>query len=365
MKNALRLAPLLLLCAAAPPEPKRIVYGWFPASMNDWSTSAIDWKTVTHLSFRSVVLKPDGAVEPGYGATPERIRKLVEEAHRHGVKVTVLTWGTTPEGSSKYLAAHQEKIVDGLLAFVKTHNLDGVNIDDETWQKTNSTDNGPNRERVTAFFKLLRDKLKAARPDCHLSWASPGVISPDDKFGDSWPDYKAIADLIDAYTVMSYVMAPPGIGWTGSAQPLGGGGKVGSHPRDYRTLVQDYLAATGGRKEKLVLGLGNDRGGAEWDCRTDRPLAPVVGRHRPLTAAEARANAEKHGRKFDPNQKAPWYCYAKGDGFVQGWYEDDESMAAKLAFFREQDLAGVCIWVLDGAKEPPETFQVLRKHFLE
>ena len=89
--------------------------------------------------------------------------------------------------------------------------------------------------------------VKAARPDYHLSWASPGVISPDDKFGDSWPDYKAVAELIDAYTVMSYVMTPPTIGSTGSAQPLGGGVKIGSHARDYRTLVQDYLAATGGR----------------------------------------------------------------------------------------------------------------------
>ena len=362
MKNALRAAAaVLLLCAAAPPAPKRIVYAWFPSNVNDWSTAAIDWKAITHLSFRSVVLKPDGAVDPGYGATPERIRNLVDEAHRHDVKVTVLTWGTTPEGSSKYLAAHQEKIVDGILAFVKAHNLDGVNLDDETWRKTNTTDNGPNRERVTAFFKLLRAKLK----DYHLTWASPGVISPDDKFADSWPDYAAIADQIDAFTVMSYVMAPPGIGWTGSAQPLGGGGKVGTHPRDYRTLVQDYLTATGGKKDKLVFGFANDRGGTEWDCRSDQPLSRIVGRARPLTAADARANAAKHGRRFDPDQKAPWYCAPKGDGFVQGWYEDDESLAAKLAFFREQDVAGVCIWVLDGAKEPPETFQVLRKHFLE
>jgi len=359
---------LLLVCTTAPAvpaAPKRVVYGWFPTNLNDWSTAALDWSAITHLSFRSVLLKPDGAVEPGYGATPDRIKKLVDEAHGKGVKVTVLTWGTNPAGSSQYLAKHQEKVVDGLLAFVKTHNLDGVNIDDETWRSTNTTDNGPNRDRVTSFFKLLHDKFKAARPDYHLSWASPGVISPDDKFGDSWPDYKAVAEYLDAYTVMSYVMAPPGIGWTGSAQPLGGGGKVGGHPRDYRTLVQDYLAATGGKKEKLVLGIANDLGGSEWDCRTDKPLSPVIGKHRPLTAAEARANAEKHGRKFDPNQKAPWYCYPKGDAFVQGWYEDDESLAAKLEHFREQGVAGVCVWVLDGAKEPPETFKALRKHFLE
>src|SRR6185295_4072022 len=106
---------------------------------------------ITHLCFRSVILKPDGSVDPGYGATPERIRKLVQEARSHGVKVTVLAWGTTSEGSSRYLARHAEKTVDNLLAFVKTHDLDGVNIDDETWKKDNSEIPGPNRDLVTAF----------------------------------------------------------------------------------------------------------------------------------------------------------------------------------------------------------------------
>lgn len=354
----------------APSAPKRVVYGWFPHTSDlkanqDWTTEALDWGALTHLSLRAVVLKGDGSVVPGWGVTPERIRKVVETARRHGVKVTVLAWGTNAEGSSSYLARHQEKIVDGLLAFVKAHDLDGVNIDDETWQKTSTVDQEPHRERVTAFFRLLRDKFKAARADYHLTWASPGVISADDKFGDSWPDYKAAAELLDGLTIMSYVMCTPTIGWTGAAQPLGGGGRIGAHARDYRTLLQDYLAATGGRKDKLLFGLANDRGGSEWDCRTDQPLSRIIGKPRTLTAAQARENAGKHGRKFDPQQQAPWYCYAKGDAFVQGWYEDDESLAAKLAYYREQDLPGICIWVLDGVKEPRETFALVRKHLLD
>lgn len=45
--------------------------------------------------------------------------------------------------------------------------------------------------------------------------------------------------------------------------------------------------------------------------------------------------------------------------------EESNSCSAKIAFFREQDLAGVCIWVLDGVKEPPETFTLIRKHLRE
>jgi GH18 family chitinase len=368
----MKIAGAVLIAAllGSPTAPKRVVYGWFPSTQDpkanqDWSTDAIDWTALTHLSVRAVVLKADGSVDPGWGTTSDRIKKVVEKARKHGVKVTILAWGTNAAGSSSYFAHHQEKIVDGLLAFVKAHDLDGVNIDDETWQKTSTVDQSPHRERVTAFFRLLREKFKAARADYHLTWASPGVISSDDRFADAWPDYKAAAELLDGLTVMSYVMSSPTIGWTGASQPLGGGGKVGSHARDYKTLVQDYLTATGGRKDKLIFGLGNDRGGVEWDCHTDQPLSRIIGKPRMLTAAQARENAAKHGRKFDPNQKAPWYCAPKGDAFVQGWYEDDESLAAKLAYFREQDLAGVCIWVLDGVKEPRETFSLVRSHLLE
>ena len=349
------------------PAPRRIVYAWFPAQMANWDTKAIDWSALTHLCLRCVVLRPDGTIQLGGGTTPERIKAAVDEAHKHGVKVTVLTWGTTKEDSSQYLANHAEKLAQSLLDFVKAHNLDGVNMDDETWSKDNTVTKGPNRDLLTAFFKTLHKKFKKARADYHLSWASPPVIAASDKFGESWVDYRAIAEYLDAFTVMSYCMLPVGIGWTGSAQPVEGGGKVGEHARDYATCLQDYLDATGGRKEKIVLGIGNARGGTEWKCRSDQPLAniyPLIAKPRALTAEEARANAAKHGRKFDPQQKAPWYCCPEGDHFVQGWYEDDESLAAKMKLAADKDVAGVCLWVLDGAKEPPETFKLLRQHLL-
>lgn len=378
MKTMIGITHLILVACAVPvpqAEPpakpaKPVVYAWFPATMNpkanrDWSTDAIDWKALTHISFRAVVLKADGSVVPGWETTPERIKKLVQEARKHGVKVTVLAWGTSEAASSSYLLNHAEKVVDGLLQFVKQHDLDGVNMDDETWRATNVVDKAPNRDRVTAFFKLLHDKFRAARADYHLTWASPGAIFPEDKFAAAWPDYKAIAGYVDGFTIMSYIMCPPTIGWTGSSQPLGGGGLIGGHARDCKTMVQDYIVATGGRKDKLIVGLGNDRGGTEWDCKTDQPLSRITGKPRPITAEQARANAEQHGRKFDPKHQAPWYCYPKGDGFVQGWYEDDESLGAKLACFRELGVGGACIWVLDGVKEPPGTFTAIRKHLLE
>lgn len=137
-----------------------------------------------------------------------------------------------------------------------------------------------------------------------------------------------------------------------------------THGRDYTTVIQDYLSATGGRKDKILLGISLDRGGTEWRCRSEQPLSPIyplIDKPRRITAEQARANAARHGRRFAPQQQEPWYCYREGDRFVQGWYEDEESFAAKPDLARRFNLQGVCLWVLDGAKKSSEDYRLIRE----
>lgn len=363
MPGLLALGLALLAAARADestPQAERTVYAWFPREFGNWDTRALDWSALTHVCFRSVELQPDGTLKEVVKRAD--VKEFVAEAHRHGVKVTVLVWGTNAAGSSNYLAHHAQQAVQSLLDYVKANNLDGINMDDETWASTNAAPGQPNRELVTQFFALLRKAFKDARPDYHITWASPPVVNPQDKYAEAWPDYAAIADLIDGFAIMSYCMDPPTSGWTGSSQPVDGGGKVNGHARDYATCIRDYLAATGGRANRLLLGMDNSLGGTEWTCRDDKPLSAIIGKPRRLSPAEARANAQTYGRRFDPLQKAPWYCHQEGDNWVQGWYQDEESLAAKLELARACGLQGICIWVLDGAHEPTSTFELLRRY---
>jgi hypothetical protein len=217
---------------------------------------------------------------------------------------------------------------------------------------------------VTGFFRTLHRVFKSARADYHLSWAAPPVINKVEKYAVAWADYAAAARELDALTIMAYAMNPPTVGWTTGSEPVAGGGEVSGHARDLETLVADYAEATQGRKDKLLLGIATSRGGIEWDCRGVGPLSPIIGEPRPLSPEEARANAVKYGRMFDPVQQYSWYRYRRknGEGWVQGWYEDDESLQAKLTFARGRGFGGVCIWALDGAREPAETFSLLRKY---
>lgn len=350
----LGLAASALMGAGAPAPRPQTVYAWFPAQFGSWRTDGVQWDCLTHLCFRSVELTAEGTLVTPAGNPP---KEFVDAAHRHGVKVTVLVWGTGAGKSDSYLARYPERAAQSLLAYVRANNLDGVNLDDETYREINSVTQTSNRDLLTRFFRTLRRTLRGY----HLSFAAPPVISPADRFACSWMDWPAIAHEVDAVIPMGYCLNPPGAGWTTHPEPIAGGGKAPwTTTRDLQTMVRDYIRAMGGHREKLLVGMSLAFGGYEWRCRTDSPLSPTLGPGRPITAAEAAQMANRYGRRWDARQQSPWYCHQDGDAFVQGWYSDEPAWQARLRWVWEQGLGGIGVWVLDGVNDPPERWQLLR-----
>jgi spore germination protein YaaH/predicted DNA-binding transcriptional regulator AlpA len=336
------------------------VYAWFPAHFGSWRTDGIDWDCLTHLCFRSVELEADGKVRRVSGNPP---RDFVETAHRHGVKVTVLVWTRSRADSDGYLARFPQEAANNLLAYVKENNLDGLNIDDEQMGATNAVAQVPNRELVTRFFRILAKSFKAANPNYHITFAAPPVIDARDRFGTSWLDLKGIAEAIDGIIPMGYTQNPPSAGWTTNPEPLGGGGRAAwTTTRDIETMVRNYLDAMGGHKEKLLVGVSLKSGGYEWRCRTDQRLAPILDKGTWRSLEECEDKAREHGARWDERQKSSWYCYPDGDAFVQGWFNDARAWQAKLSWIDEQGLGGLGVWVLDGANDPPATWELLHRY---
>lgn len=340
---------------AAVPVRSRTVYAWYPAKFGSWETKTIPWDALTHISFRSVNLTGDGTLLRSAGNPP---KKFLDEARRHGVKVSVLIWAPGRKESDSYIAGCPLQAAQNLAAYVKENGLDGICYDDENLRETNSVTGAPNRPLVTQFFRMLRDAL----PKQHISYAAPPVIAAKDRFGAHWPDWKAIADLVDAIIPMLYISNPPSIGWTTNPEPLAGGGSTpATAQRDIVTLMGDYIEAVG-RKEKLLLGISSlHSGGYEFRSRTDRPLSPILrpGVRQPYEYLEAQAR--KYGKRRDEKQQSAWYVYPEDDHFVQGWYDDDDAWKSKLNYVNEQGLGGIGIWVLDGAADPAGLTDALGK----
>jgi len=344
------------------PAMQKTVYAWYPARFGTWNTAAIQWDAITHICFRTLDLQADGTVAKPAGNPPAA---FVDEAHAHGVKVCVLAWSTNQRNTDSYLANHPSEIVQGMLAYVRENRLDGVSYDDEMIRATNGVTGGPSGPLVNALFKTLYQEFKSASADYHVSFAAPPVISANDRFGSIWFDWAALAGSVDAIVPMLYTANPPSIGWATNAQPLAGSKQTGATvPRDVVTLMSDYYAAMGDQKSKLLLGVNSfPWPGYEFRTRAADRLSATAGAGKTQPFDYMESQAAIYGKRWDSRQQSAWYVYQDGDQFVQGWYDDDHSWAAKLDYVNQEGLGGVGIWVLDGLNDSPQMWDLLRANF--
>jgi spore germination protein YaaH len=69
----------------------------------------------------------------------------------------------------------------------------------------------------------------------------------------------------------------------------------------------------------------------------------------------ASEEAERHGTRRDPASGSPYYVHRDAEGWVQGWFEDGESLAAKRAFIARRGLGGVAYFPLAYATPAVQT----------
>jgi len=115
------------------------------------------------------------------------------------------------------------------------------------------------------------------------------------------------------------------------------------------------LAALGVAPAKVLLSI--PLYGWEWPAASEHPGAASRGRARLLTFNDtppqlmpndrlaASALAREHGLRRDA-EETPYYAYADGAHWKQGWYEDVRSLTRKLAHERTQGYAGLAFFPL-------------------
>jgi hypothetical protein len=115
------------------------------------------------------------------------------------------------------------------------------------------------------------------------------------------------------------------------------------------------LAALGVPRERIALSV--PLYGWQWACDSERPAARVRGKGRLLTFAEtpselmpndrlaASVLAASHGLRRD-GERTPYYVYREGAHWVQGWYEDLDSLTHKLAPERAAGYPGLAFFPL-------------------
>lgn len=214
---------------------KKEILGYVPAYRTVYDT-AHWWNKVTIMALSFARVQDGGALN--VTDIQKKFGDIVAKSHEHGIRVIV---SITHESGNKLSFSkaivdktQRDRIVSDVMALVVSMNLDGVDVDFESWDETNAT----NAEKTAGLSELLKDLRKQLSENQILTAAftmsalGKGYYTP------------SMLQCLDYMNVMTYDKTGP---W---------GSVVGPHaPYSYFLEGINRLVQMGVEKRKILPGI--------------------------------------------------------------------------------------------------------------
>lgn len=181
------VAPTIQPTMTPPPTAQFIILAY---ATDGIFADIIPYDKLTHINYSFLTPKADGTFNPITNGW--KLKRIVETAHQHGVRVCISVGGWGWDAQFEELAADpatRSAFVRNLKAFVDEYQLDGVDMD---WEYPDPGQSSQN------FLSLIKE-LRTAMPDRLLTTA---VVSYGDEHGLGIPDESL--KLFDFVNVMTY-----------------------------------------------------------------------------------------------------------------------------------------------------------------
>ncbi len=302
--------------------PVSLVWDYYSEYVTAPDRSGTTIKGVNVVSPTCFILKTlgKGAVEENVG---EQGKRYIAWAKQNGYQV----WPSISNNSRIDTTAEimrdyklREKLINNILNYVTTYQLDGINIDFENMY-------AEDKDYFSQFLAELRPRLNEIG-----AVLSVDVTAPDG--GETWSmcyNRNSISKIADYIIFMGYDQY--GISSTKSGTTAGG---------DWvETNIKKFLGQEGVEPDKLILGipfytrLWTERNGNK--PATEIVLMKNVDKKLP-------ANVK---RKWDENLKQNYVEYKQNGATYKMWVEDEKSIEAKLDLIGQYKLAGAAFWAKD------------------
>lgn len=334
--------------AALPADKPYKIVGYF-AAWKGLDLDKIPAEKLTHLNyaFANVV---NGVVTSGEGVEERdsiyyaELQKLKLRNPDLKILVSIGGWTWSKGFSDAALTPEsRKKLTASGMDFLIKHNLDGLDFDWEypALQGDNNVVRDEDKENFVAMLKSFRQALDSLGKldDTHylMTIASGGFR----KYLEV-NDLKAAAEYLDFINIMSYDFYTAGDVVTGHHANLFPNGAKG---RSASTTVQEHMEY-GIPADKIVMGVPFY--GRMWHQvdPSDHGLfqSGKFKRGLPYSAIQELMKDSTYVRYWDDKAAAP-YLYSDRDS---AWitFEDEESMARKMDFIKENGLGGAMFWEL-------------------
>jgi spore germination protein YaaH len=328
-------------------KPDKEVFGYLPY----WGYKYLDtlnYDLLTTIAYFGLEINGQGEIVDAHDWPAST---LINKAHQHGVRVVPTVILFNPTEISTLLASkdNQTTLINNLLNQVKTANADGVSIDFEGVRS-----DANQKEALVEFMTELSDRFHTELPDAYVTIFTPAM---------DWRkvyDYQALAEATDGLIMQGYDFHWSTAPTAGPVAPLEGT-RWGN--LNVTRTVNDYITKTNGAVDKLILSVPFY--GFKWNTEDDQLESATQGRGTSLQYHLAYDYAFDYGRLWDSESHTPWFKWYDPDTaqWIQGWYDDAESIGEKLDLVQNDDLQGTAIWALTYSGDRTELQHTFKQHF--
>jgi chitinase len=337
-RAALFAAICLLAAVPASSADLRIV-----AYVIGWETPpAIDPTKLTHVNFAFARIEDGRAVlpHPGVAANLAHLRSLKSKNPQLKVLLSVGGWEAEGFSDAALSAASRATFADSIVALLRGHSLDGVDLD---WEYPGQSVAGiksrpEDKQNFTALLRTMRERLG----DRYLL-----TIASADREYFEFTEMDRLHRYLDWINVMTYDFFNSLTPTTGHHAGLYASAHAAPTDRNTDASVRQHLAA-GIPPDKLVLGV----------AFYGRGFAGVQPAHRGLNQRYERFEAahpyaelvekfiDRNGfvREWDARAQAPFLWNAQTRAFIT--YDDPQSISIKAEYVRKHRLGGMMFWEL-------------------
>jgi len=323
----------------------RHVIGFLPSWMVAQNIK-VNTNAMTQIIYFGIGVNDNGEVimfneknEPTYEwlyFTSPYFTRLKNEAQESKTKMLVAFKMFDNESIDKLISnsTSTNRFTKYALDILKKYELDGINLDFEYFTDSNF----PTVRYMTDFLQYVSTTLKNENPKYLLSLDVNATVMLSDKAY----DMVKMGELADQIIVMAYDYRTPSSLVAGPVAPLGSESNEHSIKRSINSLV--------GRvpMDKVILAVPFY--GYEWETVNRKHKSTVVSNSGALATykrvRELIDNRDDVVKHWDEKAKSPWLVYTQSGAIKQIYYEDKQSIVAKMDYVKENNLGGIAIWAL-------------------
>lgn len=320
-----------------PPSPKEVVV-FLPYWAADKATPN-NVKDATQVYYFAVTPNADGSLNknyPGWNYLSEIKAKNLGK--RLGITVASFDQNIIAQNINNSI--RRSVLTNSLIALMKSYGFSDLNID---WEYTGTYD--PNLKiYLTQTVAQIAAGVHQEIPGSQVTMD----ILPNMPLA----DLKELGKVVDRVVIMAYDFHRQNSTYAGAVSPYD----------EVATLVDTFLENI--PAEKIILGLPFY--GYEWPTLSREKNSLVVKSPRTAEISSYRrsvdtAASQNIAIQYDEKTKTPWFSYydLPNDTFRQVWFENEESLAAKLDLIREKSLAGVAFFAL--GYDSPELWKTVKQ----